>query len=391
MKLLKLRLSLAALVLVLISGRTMAQQASTTPTSPRTLSYQGVISPTPFQGGGRGVVGGGVTNLAGEHLVTVTLYSDNMGTQKLWQSTMTTTLDASGVFSTLLGTPENPLPDAQTMDRPIFLGVSLDGQPEMRPLTTVTASAYALNVADNSITTNKIAVGAVTADKLNVDYVSAIAIDGVPITSKGDTLNLVSSDGLKFYYDPTTKQLTAAPPIKQVVLKNGGTGTNSICTSNNDGGGNGYNTVAGGCSNVIDSATSYATIAGGQYDTIHNNHSFIGTGRGNVIGQHEASDGDDWSSGIVSGDSNFIEEGWSFIGGGSKDSVIGTAYYSSVKTMLLWEARSIKWIFTPISHLLEEEIQTTYTDITRLLAVVVIIVLPDRRFLAPEEISLVPG
>jgi hypothetical protein len=323
MKLLKLRLSLAALVLVLISGRTMAQQASTTPTSPRTLSYQGVISPTPFQGGGRGVVGGGVTNLAGEHLVTVTLYSDNMGTQKLWQSTMTTTLDASGVFSTLLGTPENPLPDAQTMDRPIFLGVSLDGQPEMRPLTTVTASAYALNVADNSITSNKIAAGAVTTDKLNVDYVSAIAIDGVPITSKGDTLNLVSSDGLKFYYDPTTKQLTAAPPIKPVILSGGATtgAGNTGCTSNNDGG-VGTNTVVGGCANTMNSATDHDIIAGGESNTIDStHHAFIGGGEGNLITPGwripgtDALDGVAYSA-IAGGFGNTVTDPMTFIGGG---------------------------------------------------------------------------
>ncbi|HWF45147.1 MAG TPA: hypothetical protein VG537_10940, partial [Candidatus Kapabacteria bacterium] len=192
---LKKRLSLAALIIVLSCGHSVAQQIAP-PTSPRTLSYQGVISEK-----------GGVTNLAGTHLVTVTLYSDNMGTQKLWQSTMTTTLDTSGVFSTLLGTPENPLPDAQTMDRPIFLGVSLDGQPEMRPLTTVSASAYALNVADNSITSNKIAAGAVTADKLNMDYVSSISVNGEKVTTPGTGLNITGGNGVNVSFDPGTNSL----------------------------------------------------------------------------------------------------------------------------------------------------------------------------------------
>jgi hypothetical protein len=254
-----------------------------------------------------------------------------MGTQKLWQSTMTTTLDASGVFSTLLGTPENPLPDAQAMDRPIFLGVSMDGQSEMRPLTTVTASAYALNVADNSITTNKIAAGAVTADKLNIDYVSAIAVDGVPITSKGDTLNLVSSDGLKFYYDPTTKQLTAGTPEKPVVLQNPCSNnialdpTNTVingCSNIIDPGSSPktqYSTIAGGLNNEIaigpggSFASSYSIIAGGEQNWIQDDHDVIGGGLENYVSEEY--------SAIVGGQQDTVQAIQSFIGGGLKNAI----------------------------------------------------------------------
>ena len=154
----KRRLSIAAMLIVLISGRSAAQPATAgtigAPTSPRTLSYQGII------------LGKEGNKMAGAHLLTISLYGDDQGKARLWQNNIMTTLDSSGIFNCTIGTAESPLPDAQTMDRPIWLGISIDGGLELRPLTEVTASAYALNVADNAITTGKLADGAVASGKL---------------------------------------------------------------------------------------------------------------------------------------------------------------------------------------------------------------------------------
>src|SRR5439155_21193828 len=105
---------------------------------------------------------------AGERLLTVTLYGDPDGRTTLWQSTMKTVLDTTGIFNLVLGTPDNPLPESQAMDRPLWLGVSIDGSPELTPRAQLTASAYALNVADSSI----------TAQKLATDYISSIRVNG---------------------------------------------------------------------------------------------------------------------------------------------------------------------------------------------------------------------
>src|SRR5438046_483609 len=99
--------------------------------TPRTMSYQGMIS------GGR---------IAGECAFKVTLYADAEGKTKLWQSTMKTVLDTTGIFNLVLGTPDNPLPESPAMDRPLWIGVSIDGSPELTPRAQFTASPYALNV-----------------------------------------------------------------------------------------------------------------------------------------------------------------------------------------------------------------------------------------------------
>src|SRR5487761_2279107 len=150
-----------ALCAPLLSARVSAGQFTHTPLS-RTPSYQGGLMPS----------GGGI-KAAGSRLLTVTLYGDANGTIKLWQSSMNTTVDSNGVFNCLLGSADNPLPDPAAMDRPSWLGVAVDNGPEMRPLSQVTASAYALNVVDNAITTAKLADNAVTSAKIADSSITA--------------------------------------------------------------------------------------------------------------------------------------------------------------------------------------------------------------------------
>ena len=310
-----IRISILSVCVMLLSARiSSAQTTSGSNTSPRTLSYQGVISAA------------GGNKIAGEHLLTITLYGDDQGTVKLWQNNMQTTLDSTGIFNCALGTADNPLPNAQTMDRPIWLGISIDGGIELRPLTQVTASAYALNVADNAITTAKLADGAVTADKLNVDYISAVTVDGQRVTNKVDSLNFVSGNGIQFQYDSVTKQISASAPKEQVILKNGGAGTSSsdACSSTNSDGGDGTNIVAGGCDNTMDSVTNHCVIAGGEVNTIDSaDHSSIGGGEGNTITpgwRIPGTDADPVSySTIAGGHQNTVNDPGTFIGGGENN------------------------------------------------------------------------
>ena len=211
-----------ALSYLFASGGLRAQQVPAT-SAPRTLSYQGVL----INPGNPG------TKATGSRLLTVTLYGDAEGMSKLWQSTMNTTVDSNGVFNCLLGSAENPLPAPTAMDRPIWLGVSVDNGPELRPLSEMTASAYALNVVDhsistdkvvdNAITTAKLADGAVTSakiadssitpSKLNFDYISSININGVQFTGHGTPLTILGENGITAAYIADSNTLVLYGPV----------------------------------------------------------------------------------------------------------------------------------------------------------------------------------
>ncbi len=204
----------AALLLLLFAGSVQAQTVS----APRMLSYQGVLSSTGTAG----------NDTAGNRLLKVTLYGDANGTTKLWQSTMNTPVDANGVFNCMLGSADNPLPPPAVMDRAIWLGVSIDNAPELRPLSEVSASAYAINVADSSITTAKIAEGAVTWDKMGTDYVPYIRVNGDKVTTGHNSINFTGSEGMMVDYDSTTMSLIFHPDTALLAGTGGKGGVNTL-------------------------------------------------------------------------------------------------------------------------------------------------------------------
>lgn len=144
------------------SGRAQGQgsQAITAGFDHGTLSYQGVLTD---QSGSK---------VAGKHSMMITLYADQSGKTAVWHSSMMCDFHTDGYFNVTLGTPENPLPSPQLLDRELWLGVSVDGGTEFRPLSRLSGSAYALNIPDNSI----------TAKKMGTDYVSSITINGQKVT-----------------------------------------------------------------------------------------------------------------------------------------------------------------------------------------------------------------
>ena len=324
----------AALLLLFVGAGVRAQQVQPV-SAPRTLSYQGVLRST----GPAGNI------LAGIRLLTVTLYGDAYGTTKLWQSTMNTPVDSSGVFSCLLGTADNPLPPPAMMDRAIWLGVSIDGSPELRPLSEVTSSAYAINVADNAVTTDKladssvtndkIAPGSVTPDKLNMAYVSTVSLNGNPITGIGSTLNLTGGNGVNLVWDEKLGTLgiymadsgKGGMKVQQVVNNGFVQGTPDVCGTNSDGL-VGQNTVSGGCDNAATAAGGYATIGGGQQNRATSTWATVGGGDTNVAISYYSTVGGGYRNSALSlystvagGDSNTANAVYGFIGGGSGNSV----------------------------------------------------------------------
>lgn len=214
--------------LILLASISLVLQTSLhAQTSPRLLSYQGVIRSS------------GV-DVVGNHSLVVTLYGDASGTIKLWQGTLNTPIDSSGVFNCLLGTSDNPLPSAAVMDQPLWLGVAVDTGAELHPLSPMTASPYALNVADQSIsanklidrvittnkladtsvttpkiadgsvTTSKIADSSITPEKMNLNYVSSINVNSIPVTGNGGFLNLTGGNGINLSWDAKTSSISIA-------------------------------------------------------------------------------------------------------------------------------------------------------------------------------------
>ena len=160
---------------------------------PKTISYQGMLSSsdgTPFADG--------------QYQITVTLYADGQGSNPVWNDSYTTNVHG-GVFNVLIGSGTKALPSSENLNTPLWIGTSVNGAPEMRPLTPMTASPYALNVPDRAITADKIAEKAVTADKVDMDYIAGLEIDGQQVASNGATLKLKSSEKIALSYDEVTQ------------------------------------------------------------------------------------------------------------------------------------------------------------------------------------------
>ncbi|MDP4198459.1 MAG: hypothetical protein Q8922_01025 [Bacteroidota bacterium] len=156
--------------------------AMTSPSSPRTISYQGIL---------RNEYGTEVAN--GEYAVTIRLYGDSSGSRELWRDTYQVQV-SNGVFSILLGSGTQPLPDAATLDRPLWLSMQVGAGEEMRPFSPLSAVPYALNVADKSI----------SASKISADYVRSLSINGQTVVGNGADIAIRTGDGIAATVDPQT-------------------------------------------------------------------------------------------------------------------------------------------------------------------------------------------
>lgn len=187
---------LAACTLFLAGALSASAQSTITATDvPRTISYQGLLSSTD-----------GTPFADGEYGITITLYGDANGRTPIWNDSYRTQVNG-GLFNLYLGEGK-PLPGAEAMNRPLWIGTSVNGAPEMRPLTPLAASPYAFNVPDKAITGNKIADGTITAEKLAIEYVGEVQVDGQKVSAKGAALNLVGTPSVPLTYNEETQSLT---------------------------------------------------------------------------------------------------------------------------------------------------------------------------------------
>jgi hypothetical protein len=177
--------------------------------SRRVISYQGVLQSD------------GKTLPDGEYNVTIRLYVDSLAGSKLWQDTYRVQIH-SGVFNIEIGSGEVPLPQSADLDRDLWLSLQVGVQDELRPLSHITATPFALNVAD----------GAISASKISADYVRSVSVNGQTVIGNGVNVDIQTGDGITAAVDPATGA---------IVLKgNGASGA-----SNNGSGIQGNTTVTG--------------------------------------------------------------------------------------------------------------------------------------------------
>lgn len=192
---------------------------------PHVISYQGKITSA-------------TTALPnGEHTFTVRLYGDEQGTTVLWQGEYRTTV-TDGLFNLQLGSGGQDLPAVHSG---LWIGIQIDGGSELKPYTSITSAPYALNVANGSI----------TAEKMNTDYVASIKINGKKIGGKATELNIIGGGGVSLLYDEKKQALlvyddpiAAYPQVGSIQdVNKGGTGVGTI-TQNGIVWGNGTNPIS---------------------------------------------------------------------------------------------------------------------------------------------------
>lgn len=152
---------------------------------PRVITYQGVLTNSD-----------GTAVKDGEYTVTMRIYSDQDGVKELWRDSYKVQV-AKGIFNLALGSGAQALPEAGAMNQSLWLSMQIGDQNEMRPYSALTASAYALNVPDKSISANKI----------SADYVKSITMNGQTVTGNGAAVNIQTGDGVVASVDPATSTI----------------------------------------------------------------------------------------------------------------------------------------------------------------------------------------
>jgi len=115
-----------------LAGASLLLATTLSAQAPRTLSYQGQLNDF-----------NGVAVNDGPHMIAVALYESDLDGASLWSETQTVQT-VKGSFSLLLG-GTNPIPDSIRFDKPLWLGVRVDGANELTPRTPLASAPYALN------------------------------------------------------------------------------------------------------------------------------------------------------------------------------------------------------------------------------------------------------
>lgn len=155
---------------------------------PREISYQGMV-----------LGAGGQPIADGEHTFELKLYDSPTATVPLYSETQPRVATVGGIFTVLIGSV-TPIPASLSFDQQYWLGIAIDGTPELQPRTALTSSPYALNAGTaevaNSVSPD--AVGVVTSLNEIDGPVRLINRDSsIRITQSGNVITLaVNFSGL---------------------------------------------------------------------------------------------------------------------------------------------------------------------------------------------------
>ncbi len=163
----KLRGMICLSLLVIMTAGSFAEELSSTAGEkdsslfPKTMTYEGIITNT-----------NGESLPAGRYNFVFSLYTEKEGGTPVWTEKHQSIEVVDGYVQLLLGQGTEPKPLDLPFDRPYYLGISFGDQPELTPRMELTTSGFAFrasianDVRDASITSDKIAKGAVTDDKI---------------------------------------------------------------------------------------------------------------------------------------------------------------------------------------------------------------------------------
>jgi hypothetical protein len=163
------------LVLLLAVLFTVSVQAQV----PRHISFQGVLT----DASGQAVADG-------TYQLTLRLYDNEMAAPALWTETQNAAVNA-GLFNVRLG-KETPLP--LSFDKPLWLGVSVNGAEELRPRSPLASSPYALH-ADVASALAPGAGGVVRSVNGADGDVTLQGAGGTTVTRSGNTVTISSTGG----------------------------------------------------------------------------------------------------------------------------------------------------------------------------------------------------
>ncbi|MCB0712832.1 MAG: hypothetical protein KDD67_10920 [Ignavibacteriae bacterium] len=164
----------------LLSGVAIAQ-------IPRTMSYQGIANDD------------GSPIADGTHTVRFLIYTSATGGTPIFVEAQSVTT-RGGLFSAIIGS-NTPIPSAMQFDGQYWLGISIDGGPEMTPRAALTSSPYALNAlnaqhanfADSARQFSSTATGFVRSLNGRTGHVYLVEGSGISITEVGDSIMITGS------------------------------------------------------------------------------------------------------------------------------------------------------------------------------------------------------
>ena len=312
-------LFLTSSFLILIASHSLHSQ-ETGIDVPRIISYQGFINNSDRLP---------ISN--GTYRINVNLYSDSEGLHSIWSGSYETMI-TNGLFHLFLGSGDYPFTDETVFDRPLWLGVALNGQGEMFPFTPLSSVPYAMSVSNGSISTSELVDGAVTAKKLSVDYISSLIVDGISTKGANQEINIVGGKGVAVQYDASNSNIiieldNALSKGKKGARTLGIWGNTNFYGFDGDVGSgptnnipnataSQYNVVVGGDNNDIGNGTDnpdYTVIGGGKDNNILSDYGTISGGENNLISTSSH------HSTLAGGEDNEISDEHATISGGSSN------------------------------------------------------------------------